>query len=38
MREKYYKNYTRKDPINDEFNFSYNLFKQHYEKVEQPKS
>lgn len=38
MREKYFKDYSRKDPINDEFNFSYKLFKQHYENVEQPKA
>lgn len=33
MRKNFYFDYKRKDPINDEFNFSYKLFKQHYEKV-----
>jgi hypothetical protein len=37
MVEKYYKTYQRKDLVNDEFNFSYKLFKEHYEKVEAPK-
>jgi hypothetical protein len=34
MRTKFFKNYKSKDPLNDEFNFSYKLFKTHYEKVE----
>jgi hypothetical protein len=37
MREKFYKNFSRKDPVNDEFNFSHRLFREHYEKVEEPK-
>lgn len=38
MRDKYYRNFSRKDPLNDEYNFSYKLFKQHYEQMEQPKA
>ena len=38
MKDKFYTNYVQKDPINDEFNFSYKLFKEHYEKVEAPKA
>ena len=38
MVEKYYKSYERKDQVNDEFNFSYKLFKEHYEKVEAPRA
>jgi hypothetical protein len=38
MRGKYGKEYSRKDAVNDEFNFSYKLFKTHYEQVEQPKA
>ena len=34
MRQRFYKEYKRKDPLNDELNFSYKLFKTHYEKVE----
>lgn len=30
MRKRFFKDYKRKDPINDEFNFSYKLFKTHY--------
>jgi len=33
MKDKYLKNFMRNDPINDEYNFSYKLFKEHYEKV-----
>jgi hypothetical protein len=34
MRKRFFKDYQRKDPVNDELNFSYKLFKTHYEQIE----
>lgn len=35
MRDNFYKTYSRKDDVkDDQFHFSYNMFKTHFEKVD----